>query len=164
MTTERGEVTERMSGLRHRVRLWSGGRRISVKSEAREVRNERPSTTEQHVARKDHRKALGTHGRSHHSGGIGLSSWESTEFRALTNRPVDLGPRSLARVLDMASRSFNRKTARDEVWRLIGSHEPSAIIGSDEDQSRKCRMKDGDRKGLLYELHQAHTACGRYLM
>ena len=78
--------------------------------------------------------------------------------------PVDLGPRSMARVLDMASCSYNPKTARDEVWRLVGIHEPSAIIGSDKDQSRKCRMKDGDRKGLLGELHQAQTACGRYFV
>ena len=61
----------------------------------------------------------------------------------------------------MISCSFNTKTARDEVRRLIGINEPSVLSGLDKDQNRKCRMKDGDRSGFLRELN-AQMACRRY--
>ena len=63
----------------------------------------------------------------------------------------------------MISSSFNTKTARDEVRRLIGINEPSVFTGFDKDQNRKCRMKDGDQSGFLLELC-AQMACRRYFV
>ena len=57
----------------------------------------------------------------------------------------------------MRSCSFNTKTARDEVRRLIGI---SILTGFDKDQIRKCRMEDGDQSGFLRELC-AQMACRR---
>ena len=58
----------------------------------------------------------------------------------------------------MITCSFNTKTARDEVRRLIGINEPSVLTGLNKDQNRKCRMKDGNDMPSLLRA-RTHRSC-----
>ena len=61
----------------------------------------------------------------------------------------------------MTNGDFSVRLAWDDMRHIIGSREPDAITGSDEDQNRGCRKNDKDHMEFLCELYGALTACGR---
>ena len=64
----------------------------------------------------------------------------------------------------MAHCDLSARSARDEVRHIIGSSEPSVIIGSDSDQNMECRKKDTDHTEFLFELYEAQVARSRYFV
>ena len=62
---------------------------------------------------------------------------------------------SSAGALDMTHCDFSARSPRDEMRHIIGSSEPDVIIGSDKDQSRRCRKKDKDHMEFLCELYMS---------
>ena len=59
---------------------------------------------------------------------------------------------------------FSVRSALDEMRHIIGSSEPDVIVGSDEDQNRRCNNKDTDHMEFLCELYEAQAACGRHFV
>ena len=106
-----------------------------MKREPREVRDERSSTTEQHVPR----RILGK--TTPREQAVAVTTQEALDgSREETKRIANVENSALnwvsilsAGALDMTRCDFGVRSARDEMRHIIGSSEPDVIIGSDRD-------------------------------
>ena len=113
-------------------------RRITTKREPREVRDERSSTTEQHVPRRmlgkttPREQAVAVTTQEAQDG----SCEKTMRIVHVENSTLNWVSISSAGALDMAHCDFSVKSARDEIRHIMGSSEPDVIIGCDRDQNR----------------------------
>ena len=113
-------------------------RRITMKREPREVRDERPSTNEQHVPRRILGKTTPPTQQA-----LDGSREETMRIANVENSALNWVSISSGGALDMTHCDFSARAAPDEMSHIIGSSEPD-VIGSDRDQNRWCRKKDKD--------------------
>ena len=112
-------------------------RRITTKREPREVRDERSSTTEQHVPRRNLGKT------TPREQAVAVTTQEALDgSRENTMRIANVENSALNWGVDFVGRCTRNDalrlqcSARDEMRHIIGSSEPDVIIGSDRDQNK----------------------------
>ena len=118
-------------------------RRITTKREPRDVRDDQPSTTEQHVPR----RILGKTAPQEHP--VAVTTQEAVDgyrektmrIASVENNTLNWVPISSAGARDMTQGESSARSARDEMRHIVGSSEPDVIIGSDNDQNRGARRK-----------------------
>ena len=129
---------------------------FTTKREPREVRDERPSTNEQHVPK----RILGM--TTPREQAVAVTTQEALDgsrektmrIENVENSALNWVSISSAGALDMTHCDFSVKSARDEMRHIFGSSEPDVTIGSDRDQNREVQ-KEG---------HEAQAACGRHFV
>ena len=118
-------------------------RSFATKREPREVRDAQTSVTEQPSPRRisgkttlsEHPVAVTTQ--------VALDGYREKTMRvaSVENKALNWVSILSAGALDMTHCDFSVRSARDEMRHIIGSTEPDVIIGSDEDQNRRCRRR-----------------------
>ena len=137
-----------------------------MKREPREVRDEQPSTTEQHVPRRISGKT------TPQDRAVAVATQEALDgYREKTMRIANVENDTLnwvsissAGALDMTRcDDFSVRSARDETRHTIGSGSPMSSLGP-QDQNRGCKKKDKDHMEFLCELYEAQAARGRHFV
>ena len=125
-------------------------RRITTKSEPREVKDEQSSTTEHHVPRRIVAKT------APQERAVAVTTQEALDgSREKTMRIANVENNALNWVsisstgaLDMTHCDFQCEAA-DDMRHVIGSSEPDVIIGSDKDQNREVQKEGQGSHGIL---------------